>query len=339
MSSVKILYIGNQLAAHGRTSTTIDTLAPLLRQHGYQVKTASHKTNKTLRLLHMLWCTFMYRNWLDLVLIDTYSTTNFWYAILTARLCRSLDLRYITILHGGNLPDRLKSNPQTLDAFLINAYKVVCPSGYLNSAFAKANYSDFHVIPNSIELSNYAFTKRSTVQPKLLWVRAFASIYNPMMAVRVFEELQKSFPQATLTMVGPEKDGSLAICKKYATQRNLSVRFTGIMTKSQWLQESNSCDVFINTSRADNLPVSLIEAMALGLPVISTNVGGIPFLIDDHKNGILVGDDQVDEMKAAIIDLMNNSSKSEQISINARKTAEKFDWDHIKTLWYNVLVG
>ena len=160
-----------------------------------------------------------------------------------------------------------------------------------------------------------------------------------MMALRVLEELQKSFPQATLTMVGPEKDGSLASCKKYAVKNNLSVQFTGMLTKAEWLQESKSHDLFINTSRADNLPVSLIEAMALGLPVISTNVGGIPSLIDNHKNGILVGDGQVDEMNTAIIDLINHSSKSEQISINARQTAEKFDWDHIKTLWDNVLAG
>lgn len=339
MSSVKILYIGNQLASSGRTATTIDTLAPLLREQGYPVKTASDQPHKTFRLLHMLWMTFKLRNWAHLVLIDTYSTTNFWYAILSARLCEIFNLRYVPILHGGNLPDRLKSNPQTTHRFFSNAYKVVCPSAYLNSAFAKANYSNFHIIPNSIELANYSFKKRSVIQPKLLWVRAFSTLYNPMMALQVLEEIQKYFPNAMLTMVGPEKDGSLDNCKKYVAKHNLPVQFTGILTKSEWLQESKSHDVFINTSQADNLPVSLIEAMALGLPVVSTNVGGIPVLIDDQNNGILVGKEQVLQMSQAIFDLLNNPSKTEQISINARSTAERYDWNHIKTLWDKVLVG
>ena len=156
-----IVYIGNQLAGNGRTATTIDTLGQLLKKEGYQITQASSKKNKFLRLCHMIQTVYRNRKWADYVLVDTYSTTNFWYAVIVGRLCEIYNLKYIPVLHGGNLPLRLQRQPMIMKRFLDNAYKVVCPSEYLNHAFAKANYSNFIIIPNSIELIKYHFKSRS----------------------------------------------------------------------------------------------------------------------------------------------------------------------------------
>jgi glycosyltransferase involved in cell wall biosynthesis len=333
----KILYIGNRLSTKGKTFTTIDTLSVLLESEGYEVKKASSVSNKILRILDMCQQTFKQRDWADYVLMDTYSTMNFWYAITVAGLCRSLGLKYIPILHGGNLPHRLKTHPRILKNFLNKAHKLVSPSDYLKHAFAKAGFHNIQAIPNSIELEKYEFKARENVQPKLLWVRSFAAIYNPLMAVKVLEALKTSFPEAQLTMVGPDKDGSLELCKNWANDKGLSVTFTGLLPKTEWTTLAAAHDIFINTSRFDNMPVSVIEAMALGLPIVSTNVGGIPFMIQNRVNGMLVPDNDVLAMKAAIEELIKNSKLVSDISINAREFTEKLDWLQIKKLWNNLL--
>ncbi|WP_124980891.1 glycosyltransferase family 4 protein [Nonlabens xiamenensis] len=334
-----ILYIGNKLAQKGRTATTIDTLGPLLEGEGFKVKYASSKSNPVIRLLHMLLKLITQLQWVDLVLIDTYSTRNFWYAVLVGWICRLTGKRYVPILHGGNLPQRLESTPHQTHKFLKGAWKVVCPSAYLKDAFAKAGYAEIKVIPNSIDLSQYNFKSRDTLHPKLIWVRSFAQIYHPQMAIEVYAEVRKLYPNASLIMVGPDKDGSMEECGKLAKELGIPVQFTGLLTRKEWLSLAANCDIFLNTTKFDNLPVSLIEAMALGLPVISTDVGGIPYLIKDEYNGLLVGKDNVAEMVQAVIRLLENPEWVSSLSNNALNSIKQYSWTQVREQWQLLLAG
>src|SRR5690606_13913603 len=155
-------------------------------------------------------------------------------------------------------------------------------------------------IPNSLELELYAFEEKDFEEVKLLWVRAFANIYNPQLAVHVLKALQDQGLSASLCMVGPDADGSMEAVKQLAKDFNVPVRFTGKLPKKEWLALAKGYNLFINTTNFDNMPVSVIEAMALGLPVVSTNVGGLPYLIDHEKDGLLVEPDSVDGFVGAI---------------------------------------
>jgi glycosyltransferase involved in cell wall biosynthesis len=83
--------------------------------------------------------------------------------------------------------------------------------------------------------------------------------------------------------------------------------------------------------------VSVIEAMALGLPVISTNVGGIPFLLNDNENALLVSKNSVSEMVFAIQTIIENPKKTKAIVNNARLLSETFDWKNVKNNWNEIL--
>ncbi|SCX92876.1 Glycosyltransferase involved in cell wall bisynthesis [Nonlabens sp. Hel1_33_55] len=334
---IHILYIGNKLASRNRTASTIDTLGPLLEQEGYQLKFASSRPSKIMRSMEMLAMVWKNKKWVDVVLIDTYSTLNFWYAIFIGRMCHFLKINYVPILHGGNLPIRLETHSRVLNHYLKNAHEVVCPNEYLYSAFAKAGYSNLHIIPNSIEIDNYPFKTRTELEPKLLWVRSFAEIYNPMMAVKVLEKIRVDYPQATLTMVGPDKDGTMKECRQYSDNQVLDVKFTGLLSKGAWVELSREADIFLNTSNFDNMPVSIIEAMALGLPVVSTNVGGMSHLIQDKLNGILVDEGNTDQMVTSIKLLVENHELAQSISLNGRKLVSKFSWSVIKKDWHKLL--
>ena len=333
----RLLYVGNKLSKHGNTATSIETLGVFLESEGFEVYYASSKKNKILRILDMIWSTLKYANKVDYVLIDTYSTINFWYAFIISQLCRLLSVKYITKLHGGNLPNRIKKSRNFCDMIFQNAHINVAPSNYLFKAFENNGYDKLIYIPNTIELQNYSFKKRESVTPKLLWVRSFAKIYNPTMAVKVLFGLKNEFPQAMLCMVGPVKDESYQETVQLIKELEIDVVFTEKLSKAEWAELSKQYDIFINTTHFDNTPVSVIEAMALGLPVVSTNVGGIPFLLKHQDNALLVPDNDVEKMINEIKKLLNNPKLANQVSENARIFVGDFDWEVVKKQWFELL--
>jgi len=333
----RILYIGNKLSKKGSTVTSIETLGLFLEKEGFSVFTASSLKNKAFRLFDMLFKTFQYRNIVDVVLIDTYSTQNFYYAVLVALVCRIFEIDYIPILRGGNLPNRLNQSPKLSRKLFDKAKTNIAPSHYMLEAFKKERYTNLTYIPNTIEINNYPFLLRKEMKFKLLWVRSFAELYNPLLAIHIVEELTKKNIDVSLCMVGPKKDGSLEKCKELARQKNLPITFTGMLKKTEWIALSKEYDLFINTTNFDNTPVSVMEAMALGLPVISTNVGGLPYLIENNKTGILVLPNNVEAFVEAIRDLLSSPEKAGFLAKNARDVVEQFDWEVVKGKWDEVL--
>ena len=138
-------------------------------------------------------------------------------------------------------------------------------------------------------------------------------------------------------MVGPEVDGSLKRAEKLSEHLNVKTTFTGKLDKAMWRSLSDNFNIFINTTNFDNTPVSVIEAMALGLPVVSTNVGGMPYLIEDGITGLLVPPNNSEAMTKAIEKLISNPALAATISLNARKQVEAFDWDIVKHQWLKLL--
>ena len=179
---MKILYLGNKLSKHGINKTTVETLGENLSQSGFEVVSYSSKKNSLLRILDMLLGILKHKN-AAYVLIDTYSTSAFWFAFLCSQLARLLGIKYIPILHGGNLPNRLASNPKLCKLLFDNAYVNVSPSEYLKFHFEKFGIANVICIPNAITLSDYSFKERQIFTPHLIWVRAFAEIYHPKMAI------------------------------------------------------------------------------------------------------------------------------------------------------------
>ena len=162
-------------------------------------------------------------------------------------------------------------------------------------------------------------------------------IYKILHVIRLSEELKKEYPNASLCMVGPDKENLISECKKLAKKRKVTVTFTGLLSKEDWVLLSNDYTIFINTSHYDNTPVSLIEAMAVGLPIVTTNVGGIPYLVKDKENALLVNDTAVFEMVDAVKLLLNNTQLTQELIRNSRKLAEEFDWEKVKQHWSEIL--
>jgi glycosyltransferase involved in cell wall biosynthesis len=157
------------------------------------------------------------------------------------------------------------------------------------------------------------------------------------MAIEVLKELKNTYPKAILCMIGPDKDGTLEDVKQLINKYHLneSVEITGVLSKNEWHKKSKEFDIFINTTNIDNTPVSVIEAMALGLPVVSTNVGGMPYLIQYNVDGVLVEKNNPSVMTKEICKIV--SMKNSSLAENARKKVENFDWSVVRDLWIKLL--
>lgn len=332
-----ILYAGNILSKYGYTPTFIETLAPKLSE-SFEIISVSEKKAQLLRLWDMIRSVYKNKKHLNLVLIDSYSRRAFWYTYILAKLCHHYKIAYIPILRGGGYPERLKESPGKCRFIFSNSAINISPSLYLKKKFEDEGYS-VDYIPNFIPIEEYSFKKRTKVKPKLFWVRSFHKIYNPLLAVDILEKLKKKYPDSELCMVGPDKDGTLQKVIDTANSKGLkdSLKLPGKLSKAEWTKLSEGYDIFINTTDFDNHPVSVIEAMSLGMPVISTDVGGIPFLIRNDIDGILVSPDNSDQFIFQIERLIRENDFVSRITENARSVVEQFDWHILKKKWFEIL--
>jgi colanic acid/amylovoran biosynthesis glycosyltransferase len=168
-------------------------------------------------------------------------------------------------------------------------------------------------------------------------VRSFSKLYNPKLAVLIFKELKNMGYKTSLSMVGPDNDGSLFATKALVESLGLEVTFTGKLEKKEWVKLSKDYNYFINTTNFDNLPVSIIEAFALGFPTISTNVGGLPFLIQSNVNGILVKPNDVEAFVNAILRLHKNENIRTRLIQEAITSSKLYEWDNVKAKWLALL--
>ena len=157
--------------------------------------------------------------------------------------------------------------------------------------------------------------------PKLLWVRSFHKIYNPMMAIHVLKKVLEKYENAYLCMVGPKKDETMSDCKELVNELGITdkVNFTGKLEKNQWVELSKKFNIFINTTNYDNLPVSVLEVMALGIPIVSTNAGGLKYLLNHYFDSLLVNKNDIEGMSSNVIKIFENSDLSKKLSNNGLK--------------------
>lgn len=333
----RILYVGNKLSGFGYTPTGVEFLGQLLESCGFQVHYAGAKNSKALRLLEMMYFVLR-RNRYDIILIDMYSTLAFYYCLIVVWLAKIVRRPYVPILRGGNLPERLKGSPALMMQIIKPAYRVVAVSHYLQYEFSKLRSIDY--IPNFIDLSKYPYKQRATIKPRLLWVRSLHKIYNPELAVRIVVQLKEIYPEVRVTMVGPDKDGSKARVEQLAAALGVAdqVLITGKLSKAAWIELASSHDIFINTTNFDNMPVSVVEAMALGLPIVTTNVGGIPYLLEDRKDGMLVLPDDANGFCLAIQTLLNDPGLVSTLTAAAKIKIQQFDEAMVRPKWRDLLV-
>lgn len=330
-----VLFVGNFFSATPGTRGPGEDLASRLAAAGWSTITTSPHRGRISRLNDMLRTTWMSRHEYSVAHVDVYSGAAFFWAEAVCLALRGARKPFVLTLHGGNLPAFARRWPRRVRRLLGAAAAVTTPSGYLCAEMAPYR-GDLMVLPNCIDLQAYPYKVRFQPSPSLVWLRAFHSVYNPEMAPAIVKLLEADYPEVRLTMIGPDKgDGSLQRTQQSARELEVSHRidYPGGLAKAEvpaWLSQS---DVFLNTTDIDNTPVSVIEAMACGLCIASTNVGGIANLLDDGRDSLLVPARDPHAMADAVRRLLAEPGLAAGLSQQARAKAKAFDWSVVLPSW------
>jgi glycosyltransferase involved in cell wall biosynthesis len=333
------LFVGNYLDSSVGTRAVSEDLYKRFAAEGWSVRKTSGVSNKLLRLADMLRTAFFSREEYQTAVVDVFSGPAFRFAESVCWMLRRLNKPYVLTLHGGNLPAFARMQPARVARLLNSAAHVTTPSRYLTEQM-KPYRSDLTLIPNPIKIANYPYRRRSAARPNLVWLRAMHQTYNPILALEAIELLVAEFPSIHLTMAGPDKgDGTAAQVQQEIVQRKLSdhVTLLGPVAKSEVPAKLAEADIFINTTNVDNTPVSVLEAMACGLCVVSTNVGGIPYLLDDEVDGLLIQPREPRALAAAIRRILTEPELAQRLSENAHRKASQFDWNEVLPQWVKLL--
>jgi len=333
-----VLLIGNFLSASVGNRGVCEELAERLRDGGWTVLTASSRPGRVARLTDMLATIWSRRREYEAAQVDVYSGPSFLWAEAAAWTLRRAGKPYALTLHGGALPKFARRWPRRMRRLLGGAAVVTAPSGYLGEQL-RAYRADLRLIPNALELARYRFRERTRPAPRLVWMRAFHEIYDPVLAIRVLARVRERW-DATLAMIGPDKgDGSLERARAAAQELRVAgfVEFTGAVAKTAVPEWINRGDIFLNTTTVDNSPVSVLEAMACGACIVSTWVGGIPYLVRNGEEGLLVEPRNSDAMAEAVERVLRDRALAGRLSRAARAQVEACDWSVVLPQWRELL--
>lgn len=336
-----ILLVGNFLSSWGLSRSVGEDLAERLLAAQWHVLTTSSKPGRIVRLLDMAITTWRRKHEYEVAQVDVFSGPSFLWAEIVTGILRWVGKPVVLTLHGGHLPVFAQQRPRRVTRLLNKAQVVTAPSPFLYEQM-KSYRPDLVLLPNAIDLAHYIFRLRSRPQPRLIWLRAFHQIYNPSLAPRILAQMAHEFPDMQLIMVGPDKrDGSLLETQRIATALGVAERieYPGRVTKSDvplWL---NKGDIFLNTTSVDNTPISVMEAMACGLCVVSTNVGGLPYLLTNEQDALLIEPDDVEQGAAAIRCILSQPGLAAHLSQNAYDKVRRFDWPIVLKQWQELLLS
>lgn len=249
-------------------------------------------------------------------------------AILIARAWkRPVILNY----HSGEAADHLRRSPLARFALRHWIDTLVVPSPFLRTVFAEFGLHAA-VVPNTIDTSRFAYRPRSPVRPRVLSTRNFEPHYNVACTLRAFARLQDRHPDATLTLVGGgSQEAALRALAGALRVRN--VTFAGRVDPNQIHRYYADADLYVQTPGVDNMPLSLLEAFASGLPVVSTRAGGVPTMLTDGIHGLLAPPDDDEAVAARLLTLIDAPEYARELAAAARATCAAFEWRVVAPQW------
>lgn len=247
---------------------------------------------------------------------------------------RAFGKRVVLHYHSGEAADHLARWGATLHPWLRAADRIVVPSEYLRTVFERFGHRT-RVINNVVDVERFAFRERLPLRPRLLSMRNLEPHYRVDVVLRAFALLKATVPEATLTIAGV--GGEAQRLRRLAAELALDdVHFIGRVEPATAPEVYAQADVFVNAAVVDNQPVSVIEACAAGLPVVSTATGDIGAMLGQGEFGVLVPPDDPAAMAEAVAALLAVPERAAAMARRARAAAERYTWPRVRADWEEV---
>jgi glycosyltransferase involved in cell wall biosynthesis len=234
---------------------------------------------------------------------------------------------------GGGAEPFLERQHGVVRQTLARAAALVVPSGFLAAVFAKHGFSA-RIVQNIVDLRAFTPADSPPSGPHVVVTRNLEAIYDNATALRAFAALRQRHPAARMTIAGegPERQPLEALCETLGIAA--AVRFTGRLDNAALPELYRSATVVVNPSTVDNMPVSLLEALACGVPIVSTNVGGIPFLVEHDVDALLVPARDSAAMAEALLRVTEEPALALRLRQAGIATARRYAWPAVRPLLF-----
>jgi L-malate glycosyltransferase len=248
-------------------------------------------------------------------------------ALVAARVCGA---RAVLHYHSGEAADHLAHWGARVHPWLRLADAIVVPSDYLSKVFGEHGYGT-RVLPNAVDVDRFRYSERAGGE-RFLSARNLEQLYGVDVIIRAFAALTRTHPHATLTIAG---DGSQAepLRALAASLGVPGITFIGAVDPADMPRVFDRADVLVNASRIDNQPVTIVEAFAAGLPVVSTAVGDIPAMLGDGAYGHLVEIDDVTGLARAMQATLLDPAGTAAMAQRAATRVGAYAWPAVRDGW------
>lgn len=324
----KVLIIANYQPSVGGISVQVELLHKYLNsEEGYQVDIFSLKASIIKRIFLIFKLLITARKY-DVLHVHACSDRGFLPAIVGAYVGKIYKKRIILTYHGGGADAFFARKIKLVRKTLRKFDSVIVLSGYLKKIFDTYNLPCI-VIPNIAEFNANLYKSKTKIEPKYISVRHLRELYNVKCILKAFEIVKKEIPFATLTILG---DGDQKeMLQHWVNEHNLKdVIFVGAVPHNKMNEYLLQNDIFLSAPKTDNMPMSILEAYNAGLLVISSNVGGVPYMLNDNETGLLFESDNADELAKKMIHSVQNKQHAIEMIQNAYQSLDMYKWENIR---------
>ena len=330
---MKVLLICNYKPRVGGISGQVELLQKYLRSEGHSADIFSTKRPILQRLLLPIQLLREARGY-DVLHIHCCSGWGFLPAVIGITIGRWLKKRIVLTYHGGGGEKFFDKHPRLVHHYLTRTDANIVLSGFLAKIFDK-HHIPYTIIPNIIELDDSQFRLRETIRPCFICTRAHETLYNIPCILKAFQLIQKEIPEASLSLVGNGSEHENLI--HFSQELNLrNVTFIGRVGNNEIYRQLDQADIFLSSPTIDNMPVSVLEAMNAGLLVISSRVGGVPYMIKNNATGLLFESDNHEELAQKMLWAAANQTVTKAIIQQAHRAVGNYRWEIIKEKLYTI---
>lgn len=324
---MKILLIANYEEGVGGISVQVRLQRDLLRSDGYACDILSTKGSVAKRIKAVFALLSKGRQY-DVFHVHACSDRGFLPAVLGIRIGRLLKKRIVLTFHGGGAEGFFRRKEKFVERYLTRTSANIVLSGFIGRVFDRYGIP-YTVIPNILEADGSAFRTRTEIRPRFIGIRSLTETYNIKCTLRAFDTVQKKYPGASLKLLG---GGSLkSELEQFVSDHHIqNVTFVGQVPNTEISRYLDEADIMVSSPRFDNMPVSVLEGFRSGLLVISSKVGGVPYMIEDGRNGLLFESDNDRQMAEKMIAAVENPEATIRMIANARQSLEDYKWENCR---------
>jgi L-malate glycosyltransferase len=239
--------------------------------------------------------------------------------------------RVILNYRSGEAEDHLRNWPLTTKPIMQLADRIVVPSGYLVEVFARFGLQAESIF-NIVELDRFRFRDRTPLRPKFLCSRLLEPLYNVGNVIRAFHLIQQQYPDATLTIAADGwQRGELEQLAKDLQLRH--VEFRGFVPFEEMPSLYDEHDLYLIGNDIDNMPAAVTESCAAGIALITTDAGGIPYLVKHEESALIVKCGDYAGLAREAMRLLQDPELAQRLAQNGRHTAQQFTWENVRDQW------